>query len=63
MSVECGYCERDLRGPHAKDCYRTHRETMKLLREALKILKSNSLARSINKEFIQRAVTHIKEQA
>ncbi len=20
MSIECGYCERDLRGPHADDC-------------------------------------------
>jgi len=61
MSVECGYCERDLRGPHDKNCPRVAAASMKLLREAVKILKANSLARTLNKDFISRASEHIKE--
>lgn len=33
MSIECGYCEQDLRGGHAKNCPRRRTPKMRVLKK------------------------------
>ena len=54
MSIECWYCERDLRGPHAEDCPKRvmneQKEEIERLLERNKLLEAVYEAASLHVE-------------